>query len=108
MAVTDTLKDAAYVTIGAGVLGFQKAQVRRQELLKQLREQRGTIEAQLALIAGQIEELMAPVRSQMEAGIDAVEAALPATVQDAVKQARAAVLAQERAVRARLGLTNAA
>ena len=27
-----TLKDAAYVTIGLGVIGFQKAQVRRQEL----------------------------------------------------------------------------
>ena len=34
--VTKTLKDAAYVVIGLGVLGFQKVQVRRNELTKQL------------------------------------------------------------------------
>jgi hypothetical protein len=46
--VPTTLKDAAYVTIGLGVLGFQKAQVRRVEVLKQLDEQRKLIETQLA------------------------------------------------------------
>ena len=30
--VTKTLRDAAYVVVGAGVLAFQKAQVRRVEL----------------------------------------------------------------------------
>ena len=34
--ITKTLRDAAYVTIGLGVIGFQRAQVRRQELTKQL------------------------------------------------------------------------
>ena len=29
-------KDATYVVIGAGVLGFQQAQVQRQELMKRL------------------------------------------------------------------------
>ena len=31
-------KDATYVVIGAGVLGFQQAQVQRQELMKRLAE----------------------------------------------------------------------
>ncbi len=29
-------KDAAYIAVGFGVLGFQRAQVRRRELLKRL------------------------------------------------------------------------
>ena len=39
MAVTNTLRDAAYITVGAAVLGFQKAQVRRHELTEQLKGQ---------------------------------------------------------------------
>ena len=34
--LSKTLKDAAYVAVGFGVLAFQKAQVRRRELEKQL------------------------------------------------------------------------
>jgi hypothetical protein len=34
--INNALKDAAYVAVGLGVLGFQKAQVRRVELAKQL------------------------------------------------------------------------
>ncbi|HEY1633727.1 MAG TPA: hypothetical protein VGF64_03135 [Acidimicrobiales bacterium] len=37
-------KDAAYVAVGFGVLGFQRAQVRRREVLKRLDDQRGRIE----------------------------------------------------------------
>jgi len=108
MAVTDTLKDAAYVGIGFGVLGFQKAQVRRQELIKQLGDQRAQIEAQVAegrktvtSLASQLEDYVAPVRTQ-------VESALPVSVQDLVKQARTTISAQEKAVRTRLGLVGAA
>src|SRR4029077_10437060 len=69
MAVTDTIKDAAYVTIGLGVLGFQKAQVRRVELTKQFEEQVKALEGQVAEgrkvatdLAAQIEGIVAPVR----------------------------------------------
>ena len=37
-------KDATYVVIGAGVLGFQQAQVQRQELLKRLAEPKAGLE----------------------------------------------------------------
>src|ERR1700676_2996288 len=37
------LKDAAYVAVGFGVLSFQKAQVRRQELAKQVKAQRAQV-----------------------------------------------------------------
>jgi uncharacterized membrane-anchored protein YhcB (DUF1043 family) len=115
MAVTDTLKDAAYITIGFGVLGFQKAQVRRQELKQQLHTQRQTIEAQIAegrtsvaALAAQVDALVGPYRTQLESRLDTVEATLPAPVQDLVKQARSTFHTQEKAVRSRLGLEGAA
>jgi hypothetical protein len=104
MAVTDTIKDAAYVTIGFGVLGFQKAQVRRHELARQLDTQVAEGRKSLASLAGQVDTYVAPVRSQLESSLDAVESTLPPTVSDAVKQARQTLQAQERAVRTRLGL----
>src|ERR1700676_5070642 len=99
MAVTDTLRDAAYITVGAGVLGFQKAQVRRQELLKQVKAQRSLLETQmvegrksLSAWATQLDELVTPVRAEVEARLDAVETTLPTVVRDVVKQVRTTVL----------------
>jgi uncharacterized membrane-anchored protein YhcB (DUF1043 family) len=43
---TKTLKDAAYVLIGLGVIATQKVQVRRRELQKQLEAQLKHLEAQ--------------------------------------------------------------
>lgn len=37
--VNNALKDGAYIAVGLGVLGFQRAQVRRVELTKQLESQ---------------------------------------------------------------------
>lgn len=114
MAVTDTLKDAAYVTIGLGVLGFQKAQVRRNELTKQLEAQVKQFEAQVPEvrrtvngIAAQLDGYVAPVRSQLDKQLDTFEAALPAQVQDIVKQARTAAHQTEDTLRERLGLAHA-
>ena len=110
MAVTDTLKDAAYVTIGLGVLGFQKAQVRRVELTKQLEEQVKVLEGQVAEgrkavagFAGQIEDIVAPVRSTLESQLDTIESSLPTTVADVVKQARTVAHQTEQTVRKTLG-----
>jgi len=74
-----TLKDAAYVAIGLGVIGFQKAQVRRQELNKQFEQQRKQLETQAneareqltKLIAG-LEEQFQPVASEIESRIKAL------------------------------------
>jgi len=38
--LSKTAKDALYVTVGLGVIAFQKAAVQRNELEKRLREQR--------------------------------------------------------------------
>ncbi|MHB8467646.1 MAG: hypothetical protein ACYDH6_10330 [Acidimicrobiales bacterium] len=110
MAVTDTLKDAAYVTIGLGVLGFQRAQVRRVELTKQLEEQVKVLESQVAEgrkavagIAGQLDDIVGPVRSQIETQLEAIESALPAGVAEVFKQARTVAHQTEQTVRKSFG-----
>jgi hypothetical protein len=131
MAVTTTLKDAAYVTVGLGVLGFQKAQVRRVELMKQVEEATkqlrstgatrpdpskvlGALEAQVVDAAHTVRELakdidarIVPVREQVQGRLDAIEGQLPSQVRDLVKQARIAALDTEGQVRSRLGLAAA-
>lgn len=63
--VQKTLKDALYVTVGLGVIGFQKAQVRRRELTKQVEDQRKRVEGQVAAGAGQLDKLTKQVREQV-------------------------------------------
>jgi DNA repair exonuclease SbcCD ATPase subunit len=85
--LTNALKEAAYVAVGLGVLGFQRAQVQRVELTKQLEEQlrnlpspidgyaqlakeqaataRALVAEQLASLSKSVEEALAPVRDQL-------------------------------------------
>lgn len=86
-----TLKDAAYVAIGLGVITFQRAQVRRRELEKQFEAQSEAIRPQMARFASEFEKLVDPA-------LDDVEGRLPAAAQDLLRQARAAA----RDVRSRL------
>ena len=68
------LKEGAYVAVGLGVLGFQRAQVRRVELTKQLNDLAKTVEAQLgqgypqsfAGLGSQVEGYAKLARSQAE------------------------------------------
>jgi hypothetical protein len=84
--VTDTLKDAAYVVIGFGVLAFQKAQVRRRELEKQLA---GTdLRAQLTKVAAEAEERIEPLVETIEASLDQLEERLPEQARGVFKQVR--------------------
>jgi predicted nucleic acid-binding Zn-ribbon protein len=62
--LNNAVKEAAYVAVGLGVLGFQKAQVRRVELMKQ-------VETQLASLS-QLSGLTGQVGAQAEAYLKAV------------------------------------
>lgn len=55
------VKDSAYAAIGFGVLGFQKAQVRRRELIEQLSAQGGN----MAQLGQQLENISAEVGNQL-------------------------------------------
>lgn len=56
--VTAVVKDAAYVSVGLGVIAFQRLQVRRNELAKNLagqaEEARGTLDAVSSLVGDQL------------------------------------------------------
>ncbi len=110
MAVTDTNKDAAYVAIGLGVLGFQKAQVRRVELTKQIEDQFKGLEGQVAEgrkvaadLAAQLDDIVAPVRATIETQLDTIESVLPGSAAEIMKSARTAAHNTEATVRKTFG-----
>ena len=81
--VTKTVKDAAYVTVGLGVLAFQKAQVARRDLTKQ-------VETQLNQTGEQVQKLSKKVEGRIQPVIVQLEQTVPAQAKDLVKQARTA------------------
>jgi hypothetical protein len=109
--VNKTLKDAAYVAVGFGVLGFQKAQVRRQELKKQVLSQRAQVESQLEGAVGQLsglvktlDERLRPVRQELEGRLDTFEGRLPDPAKELVKRARILTKDTEDQVRKLVGV----
>jgi uncharacterized protein YicC (UPF0701 family) len=104
--VADTVRDAFYVSVGAGVIAFQKLQVQRQELTKavtaQLDEARGTAKGSLDQAKGQVEsvselvearvkvleERLSGIESRLETVLAQIEEKLPEQARDLVKSAR--------------------
>jgi hypothetical protein len=94
-------KDATYVVIGAGVLGYQQAQVQRQELLKRLAEPRADIEDRVAaartdlsgalhtvdLTVDGLVERFEEVIERLEAAVAPLEDRLPSQARVLAKQA---------------------
>jgi ElaB/YqjD/DUF883 family membrane-anchored ribosome-binding protein len=94
--VNETLKDAAFVAVGFGVLGFQRAQVRRHELTKQLKPQ---LEELVTNVDGALE----PIRQELEQRLDQVEDRLSGQALEAVRTARAVVRETEYQLRKMAG-----
>jgi len=94
--VTKAAKDVAYVAVGLGVLGFQKAQVRRQEFAKQLSSTRNEalrkqVEETRAQLGGRVKELDQLVEAtitKLEDRLEPLEQRLPDQAREIVKQAR--------------------
>lgn len=61
----EALKDAAYVAVGLGVLGFQRAQVQRVELMKQLEAQLESLGSVSRSLNTQTERYLATAREQV-------------------------------------------
>ncbi len=75
------VRDAAYITIGFGVLGFQQAQVRRRELVKSVSDRFDA--GQLETRKAQLEEMLGTFETQMQqldGRLDTFEAKLDSTV----------------------------
>ncbi len=90
---TKAIKDAGYVAVGLGVMAFQKAQVRRREVLESLKanplgNQVTEARSQLAKVVKSVETKLDPVVSQIESRLDEVEEKLPSGAKEIVRQAR--------------------
>ncbi len=122
--LTQTMKDTAYVAVGLGVLGFQRAQVARVDLTKNLAEDTGklqaqvkaqvedvtgAVEAQLSDVKTQVakavtslEETLEPVAKELEGRLDEVGDRLPEPVKAVVASARQVAESAAASVRSRL------
>jgi hypothetical protein len=63
--LTDALKEAAYVAVGLGVLGFQRAQVQRVELMKQVEAQLAGLSDLSGRLGSQAEAYLTTAREQL-------------------------------------------
>jgi chromosome segregation ATPase len=91
------LKDAGYVAVGLGVIAFQRAQVRRRELEKQLgdageqidklsaavEEARTLVEARVATLGEQLDRTVDDLEGRVSAALDEVRNLLPEQALDA-------------------------
>jgi hypothetical protein len=84
--VSDLARDAAYVAVGLGVLGYQRAQVQRVELKNKLTsdlalDQRlSSVRAELTKGVKQIDELLETAAQFVETSFAPLEEQLPASV----------------------------
>ena len=98
--IANVAKDATYVVIGAGVLGFQQAQVQRRELMAKLQEPstiadrvssvRGDLTGAVHTVDGRVEDLIDRVEEiieRVEAVFAPFEDRLPAQARDITKKA---------------------
>lgn len=97
MSLTDNLRDAAYIAIGMSVIGFQRAQTRREDLRKQFTEQRAAFESRGAEAVKlfneaikQADARIAPVVDILEAQVETVVDRLPAQAKSIIEPAHQA------------------
>jgi hypothetical protein len=95
--VTNAARDAAYVVVGLGVLGIQKAQVRRTELRSRLGEELG-LEDRLADVrtavtsgAQHLDGIVEGAVQFVESALHPLEEQLPPTARDLAGKAHAQV-----------------
>ena len=93
--ISKTARDAAYVVVGLGVLGLQRAQVRRQELARRLEDPRTQVENTLDEVRDEFSRRVKDVDDRIENVIGKLESAwapveerLPAQARSLAQQAR--------------------
>ena len=68
--VTNAVKDAAYVSVGLGVIAFQRLQVRRNELTKLLDQRAGEARGALEVVGGLVGDRVKVVEERLGAAFD--------------------------------------
>lgn len=74
--ILGTARDAAYVAVGLGVLAFQRAQVRRNELQKVLSGQAGDLEGRFGDVRGEITKWVKSIDGQFEQVLETIESSI--------------------------------
>jgi Skp family chaperone for outer membrane proteins len=71
------VRDAAYITIGFGVLTVQQAQVRRRELTKTVAERLDSNKAQMDELIGSLDTRLAKLEAKLDESVAQLEGRLP-------------------------------
>ena len=118
--ISTLLQDAAYVGVGFGVITFQRAQVQRQEIKKQLEAQLGdakvgfsrlsgtvddrvkVLEERLEGVQGQLETVLADIEGNLEKALDELSTRLPEPAREALDSARSAAREASTQLRSRV------
>jgi hypothetical protein len=92
--ITKAARDTAYVVVGLGVLGVQRAQVRRRELARRLADPRTQIETRFFEAKGEftkrvleVDSAVEQVIEKLESTLEPIEGRLPTQARQVVKQA---------------------
>lgn len=85
-----TARDTFYVSVGLGVIAFQKAQVQRQELRKTVESNLGDARSTFEASVKSAEESVRSVEERLDSVLDDVEAQLPEQARVVMSQARKA------------------
>ncbi len=99
--MADLARDLAYVAVGLGVLGYQRAQVQRVELQNQLapaEQHLNEVRAEVIKGIAQLDELLETATQLIETSIRPLEEQLPT----AVTQLTTKALGQSREVRSQI------
>lgn len=67
--VAEAVKDAAYVSVGLGVIAFQRLQVRRTELNRTLADHRGEAQGALEVVGALVGERLKMVEERVSAAL---------------------------------------
>jgi ABC-type transporter Mla subunit MlaD len=103
--VNKALRDVAYIAVGLGVLGFQKAQVRRREMARKAGDRTAVTtqideaREQLTELIRTLDERLVPVRHELEERLGDFEGRLPDQARELVRSVRLLARDAERQMR---------
>ena len=75
--VTNAVKDAAFVSVGLGVIAFQRLQVRRNELTKSLNSSADEARGRVESVANLVGDRLKLVEERVEAAREQLNGRLP-------------------------------
>ena len=90
--VANRARDAAYVAVGLGILGLQRAQVQRRQLEQKLGaevdlgERLGELRSLVAAGIQQVDELVEQAVQAVESGLQPLEEQLPAAAREVAQR----------------------